>query len=166
MANREIRMIAAVSPDGVIGVDGRIPWRYPSDLARFKRLTTSTTVIMGRSTYESMGKPLPNRRNLVVTTRAISGVECFSTLPAALESCTGAVWLIGGARIYAEGMGYADLIDLTYVPDAIDVTGAVLFPPIDEAVFEPGPRTQDPDDPRLERRIYRRRATARSSSAT
>jgi dihydrofolate reductase len=157
-----IGMIAAVSPDGVIGVDGKIPWHYPADLKRFKSLTLDGTIIMGRVTYESIGKPLPKRRNVVITSRDIPGVECFRDIPSALATCTGNVWFIGGASIYREAMRYADLIDLTYVPDQIEREDAVRFPEIDQQLFEPGPRERDPDDPRLEHRIYRRR---RSSSS-
>lgn len=153
-----VGMIVAVSPDGVIGVDGRIPWHYSADLKRFKRLTIDTTIIMGRRTYESIGRPLPKRRNVVVTRSDIEGVECFRDVKSALESCSGPVWFIGGARIYQEAMQHCDLIDVTYVPDRIETAGAVRFPEIDEAVWEPGPRTPHPDDPNLEHRVYRRRA--------
>lgn len=153
-----VGMIVAVSPEGVIGVDGRIPWHYPGDLKRFKRLTVDTTIIMGRHTYESIGRPLPKRRNVVITRREIEGVECFKDVKSALESCSGPVWFIGGARIYAEAMEHCDLIDVTYVPDRIEAAGAVRFPEIDEARFEPGPRVTHPDDPRLEHRVFRRRA--------
>jgi dihydrofolate reductase len=157
-----IGMIAAVSPDGVIGVGGKIPWHYPADLKRFKSLTLDGTVIMGRTTYESIGKPLPKRRNLVITASEIPGVECFRDIASALATCTGNVWFIGGARIYREAMQYVDLIDLTYVPDQIEDPNAVRFPEIDPHQFEPGPRERDADDPRLEHRTYRRR---RSSSS-
>ena len=153
-------MIAAVSPEGVIGVDGRIPWRYPGDLRRFKRLTLGSAVIMGRATWESMGgRPLPGRRNVVVTSRALDGVEHHSSLGAALAACAAEpVWLIGGARIYAEGLDAVDLIDLTYVPDHVDRPDAVRFPPIDEQIWEPGPLLPHEEEPALTRREYRRRA--------
>ena len=151
-------IIAAVSRDGVIGLDGEIPWRYPADQKRFKRLTLGSTVIMGRLTWESLPKkPLVDRRNVVITRREIEGVESFPDIASALATCEGDVWFIGGARVYEEAMRYADLIDLTYVPDNIDAPGAVHFPEIDETVWEAGPREPDPDDPRLERRVYRRR---------
>jgi dihydrofolate reductase len=153
-------MIAAVSPEGVIGVDGGIPWRYAGDLRRFKRLTLGSAVIMGRATWESMGgRPLPGRRNVVITSHALPAVEHHPSLPAALAACTfEPVWLIGGARIYQEGMGLVDLIDLTYVPDHVDRADAVRFPPIDERVWEPGPLLPHEDEPALRRREYRRRA--------
>ena len=79
-------MIYAVSPEGVIGQDGAIPWYHPGDFRRFKRVTLGSTVIMGRKTFESMGKPLPGRRNSVVTSRPMNvpGAECAPTLREAL----------------------------------------------------------------------------------
>ena len=153
-----IGMIVAVSPDGVIGQHGKIPWHYPADLKRFKALTLDATVIMGRSTYESIGKPLPKRRNIAITSQEIAGIDCFRDIPSALATCSGRIWFIGGARIYREAMTYVDLIDVTYVPDRIEGSGLVYFPMIDETVFVPGPREKDPDDPRLEHRSYRRRS--------
>lgn len=153
-----VGIIAAVSPEGIIGVDGRIPWHYPADMKRFKRLTTGTTVIMGRRTWESLpAKPLKNRRNVVITSHDLDAVECYRDIPSALASAEGDVWFIGGARIYEEAMRYTDVIDLTYVPDSIDAASAVFFPEIDEEVWEPGPRERAPEDPRLERQIFRRR---------
>jgi dihydrofolate reductase len=152
-------IIVAVSPEGVIGVGGKVPWHYPADLKRFKRLTLGTTVIMGRLTWESIGsRPLKGRRNVVITTKALPGVECYASVAAALESCEGDVWFVGGARVYAEAMAYAELIDVTYVPDSIAAAGAVHFPDIDAAAWQAGPLLIHEDDPRLKRRIYRRKA--------
>ncbi len=152
-----VGMIAALSPEGVIGLGGAIPWRHPGDVRRFKRLTRGTTVIMGRLTWESMkGKPLPERRNIVISRHAVPGVESFRDLASALAACEGPVWLIGGARIYEEGMRYADVIDLTYVPDHVIDDAAVRFPPIDESIFAPGPRLEHEDQPGLTRRVYTR----------
>lgn len=150
-------LIVAVSPEGVIGVDGRIPWHYPGDLKRFKRLTTGTTVIMGRRTYESIGRPLPNRRNLVITQTSIPEVECYRALHEALAETSGPVWFIGGARIYAEAMRFADRIDLTEVPDHVDHPDAVRFPEIDPELWEAGPWMPHDDDPRLRVRAYHKR---------
>lgn len=157
-----IGMIVAVSPEGVIGVEGKIPWRYPADMKRFKRLTVGGTVIMGRRTWESMGqKALADRRNIVISRGAIAGAERFLSLPEALATCQGPVWLIGGRAIYQEGMEHADRIDVTYVPDPIAAPGAVKFPPIDPALWNEGPLVQHEDDPRLQRRVYTRRRQVR-----
>src|SRR6185295_12074192 len=84
-----IGLIVAVSPEGVIGLGGRIPWRHPGDLKRFKRMTTGATVIMGRKTWESIGKPLANRRNIVISHSVIDtpGVDTFSNIGDALATC-------------------------------------------------------------------------------
>ncbi len=157
-------MIYAQSPDGVIGIGNAIPWRHPGDFRRFKRVTLGTTIVMGRKTYESMGKPLPGRRNVVVTRSPIDapGVECVATIEEALALAGSAdLWFVGGARIYEEGMRYADLIDVTYVPDQVAGEGAVHAPPIDEALFEPGPLLPHEDEEGLSRRVYTRRAQAK-----
>src|SRR5882672_1666299 len=102
-------MIYAMSPEGVIGVHGKIPWRYPGDLKRFKRLTTGSTVIMGRATFESIGRPLPGRRNVVVTSRLadVPGIQCARSIDEALSLAGDAdIWFIGGARIYEGAMGH------------------------------------------------------------
>ena len=159
-------IIAAVSPEGVIGVEGRMPWHYPGDLKRFKRLTLGSTVVMGRLTWESLGKkPLVGRRNVVITRRPIEGVEgveCFPSIEAALATCEGDVWFIGGTRIFEEAMKFADTIDLVYVPDEIPSAGAVYFPEISESDWEAGPLETHPDDSRLEHRVYRRRKRAQT----
>ncbi len=166
--------IAAVSPEWVIGLHNQVPWRHPGDFRRFKRVTLGATVIMGRLTWESMHrKPLPGRRNLVVTRHPDPSIECFPTLEGALlaaragartpagttreTAVNGDVWFIGGARVYAEAMPHVDLLDITFVPDHVTDPAAVRFPTIDERVFEPGPLLPHEDEPGLSRRIYRRR---------
>jgi dihydrofolate reductase len=159
-------MIYARSPEGVIGLDNAIPWRHPGDFRRFKRVTLGSTIIMGRKTFESMGKPLPGRRNIVVTRSKIDvpGVECVPSIERALALAGKAdVWFVGGAKIYQEGMRYADLIDVTYVPDHVDARspGAVVAPVIDEGVFRPGPLLAHEDEEGLSRRVYTRRQKAK-----
>jgi len=154
-------IIFAASPNGIIGVDGAIPWRYLGDWRRFKRVTLGSAVVMGRTTFESIGKPLPGRRNIVVTSRAIDvpGVERARSVEEALELAGGGdVWFIGGARIFEDAMKYTDVIDVTYVPDYVDGRDAVYAPLIDEGVFEPGPVVAHEDEPALRRRVYSRRA--------
>ena len=154
-------MILAVSPEGVIGVHGKIPWRHPGDMRRFKRVTMGSTVIMGRATFDETGKPLPGRRNIVVTRRPldVAGVERVGSVDDALARAgDGDVWFIGGARIYEEAMRHVDVIDVTYVPDHVHAPDAVHAPPIDERVFEPGPLLPHEDEPGLTRRVFHRRA--------
>jgi len=151
--------IWAQSPEGIIGVDGRIPWRHPGDFRRFKRVTMGAMVVMGRRTFDSIGHPLAGRRNVVVTSRPLSvpGVERVASLEEALSRAgDGDVWFIGGARIYEEALKYVDLIDVTYVPDRVSAPGAVHAPRIDWR-FIAGPMQVHEDDPALKTRVYRRR---------
>ena len=154
-------MLWAESPEGVIGLDGKIPWRHPGDQRRFKRLTVGSAIVMGRKTWESLPrKPLPERRNVVLTRAPIEGVECYPSLDAALAAVPGDVWIIGGERAYAEAMRRADVIDVTYVPDRVTHPDAVKFPGIDAAVFEAGELVAHEDAEGLTRRVYRRRGQA------
>ncbi len=160
----QLGMIAAVSlPGWVIGVndrpEGSIPWHHREDLQRFKRLTTDHTIIMGRRTFASIGRPLPKRRNIIIsrTMPPAPGVEVFASLESALEACEGQVWLIGGARVYEAGMKHAELIDITIVPERIEEDDVTRFPSVDPAVFQAEPDQPYEGAPHLVRRIYRRR---------
>jgi dihydrofolate reductase len=154
----------AQSPEGVIGAGGTIPWRYSGDLKRFKRLTLGSTVVMGRATFESMrSRPLPGRRNVVVSSRAIDvpGIEVVRSVGEALALAgPDDIWFIGGRRIYEDAMAVADVIDVVYVPDSVSAQDAVHAPAIDEGVFEPSPLLPHEDEPSLTRRTYRRRSIA------
>jgi dihydrofolate reductase len=127
-----IHLIAAVASNNVIGRNGGLPWHLPADLKHFRDLTTGHTVIMGRLTYESVGRPLPRRRNIIVSTKMASppaGVEVVPSLQAALAlPIAGECFIVGGARLYAEALPYATVLDLTKVE--ADVEGDVLFPPV------------------------------------
>ena len=159
-------IMVAMSPEGVIGLDGKIPWHYRGDLRRVKRLTLGTTLIMGRVTWESLGsRPLPGRRNLVVTRHDLPGAECFRTLGAALAASVGKVWFFGGEGIYREALPLADFIDVVYVPDHITAPGAVHFPAIEPSEWEEGPLLPHEDEPSLTRRIYTRKASRPSLAA-
>ena len=106
---------------GVIGVNGKLPWNIPSDLENFKKLTNGKTVIMGRKTYESIGHPLPNRRNIVLTKGKIEGVETYTSLTEAIAMCSGEdVFLIGGKRVLEEGFEIADKIIISSVPVCVE----------------------------------------------
>jgi dihydrofolate reductase len=126
-------------------------------------MTSGSTVVMGRVTFESIGKALSGRRNIVVTRRPIDavGVESVGSVGEALALAgEGDVWFIGGARIYSDAMAHVDVIDVTYVPDRIDAPDAVLAPSIDERIFEASPVVPHEDEPVLTRRTYRRREVA------
>ena len=150
-------ILVAVSPEGIIGKDNSIPWHYSADLKRFKRLTLGKTVIMGRRTWESLPvKPLPDRRNIVITQSSLDDVECFSSIDDALATCEGDVWFIGGAGIYQEALGKADIIDMTLVPDNISGEGCVRFPTIGNE-WDAGPIEALETDGNLKHQTYTRR---------
>lgn len=138
-----IGIIAAVSSNGVIGVNNQLPFHYPDDLKHFKKMTNDSVVIMGRKTFESLGKPLKDRENVVITSQQIPGVTCYSSVPTALARESIKLrdhevntWFIGGASIYQEAMKYVDHIFLTITPDYIDDPTAVRFPWINPLMFE------------------------------
>jgi dihydrofolate reductase len=122
----DIVFIVAVADNGVIGTDGRLPWRLKSDLRHFRAITMGHPVVMGRKTFLSIGKPLPGRTNIVVTRDpafSVAGAITAPTLPAALDVARGdalrrgvdAIMIIGGADIYAQLMPMATRIELTRV---------------------------------------------------
>jgi dihydrofolate reductase len=128
-----ITLIAAVARNGIIGRDGRMPWRLPTDLARFKRLTLGHTVLMGRKTWESVRRPLVGRRNVVLTRdRSFSapGCEVVHSIDEG-RALAGELFVIGGAAVYTAFMPFADRLLITHV-DA-DVDGDTDFPRIDPA---------------------------------
>src|SRR3954468_3166472 len=102
-----VYLVAAVASNGIIGKDGQLPWHLPEDLKHFKKLTLGHPVIMGRKTWESLGRPLPGRENIVITRTAgydAPGAAVASSLPAALALCIGqsVAFVIGGEAIFAE----------------------------------------------------------------
>ena len=150
-------ILVAVSPEGIIGRNNTIPWHYSADLKRFKRLTTGKTIIMGRKTWESLPvKPLPNRRNIVISRSSIENVDCFRSIDEALETCEGDIWFIGGAGIYEEAMLKSDVIDMTLVPDNISGEGCIHFPKIGIEWIE-GETKPLKEDTKLMHKNYTRR---------
>lgn len=132
--NQRRGLIAAINSEGVIGVDNRIPWDCPADMKRFRHLTTGGTVIMGRRTFESIGRCLPKRTNIVVSSQfAPMGGDPFyvNDLDSALRLAGSDVWFIGGTGIYREALerGLVDVMELTWLLDE-NSTGdnAVHFP--------------------------------------
>jgi dihydrofolate reductase len=133
-----VAVIAAVSRNGVIGRNGTLPWHLPLDLKYLKALTIGKRIIMGRRTWESFPKPLPNREHVVVTSHALavpSDVHCVRTLTEALAIAnpTDPVFVIGGSAIYAEALAFTDDLYLTEI-DA-DVSGDTFFPSWSRADF-------------------------------
>ena len=174
-----IGIIAAVSHNGVIGVDNKIPWDYPADMKYFRTTTAGGNVIFGRKTFESIGRALPKRRNIVISRTKVDvpGVETFPTItealvrieddnPKAVAMFSGApevqvipanTWFCGGSSIYEEGMDHADEIHLTVTPDVIRRSDAVRFPLISPRLFEVKSWTQlTPGDDTLRLYVYKR----------
>src|ERR1700754_2685293 len=114
-----VTIVVAISENHAIGKDNKLLWHLPKDLKHFKEITTGHTVIMGRKTYDSVGKPLPNRRNIIITRQdiAIDGCEVTSSIEGALELCKTEeeVFIVGGAEIYRQSMHLTDRIYLTIV---------------------------------------------------
>ena len=130
----KITLIAALDEARAIGRGGELPWRLPDDLKRFKALTLGKTVLMGRKTFESIGRPLPQRRNLVLTrdsSFAATGVEVVHNLQDALEDD---LVVIGGGEIYALTLPIATTLELTLVQTVIPDADA-FFPAWDSAAF-------------------------------
>ena len=130
----KISLIAAMSENRVIGRDGALPWHLPADLARFKSITTGHTLIMGRKTFESVGKPLPNRRSIVISRNSdyqCEGVVVAHSFDEALEHGAGQeeVFVLGGQAVFELALPRADRIYLTMVHASID--GDTHFPPFD-----------------------------------
>ncbi len=133
-----LTVIAAVARNGAIGKDNALLWRLPEDLQFFKRTTIGSPIIMGRKTFDSIGKPLPGRRNIVITRNTgwlAAGIEVAHSLEAALHLVADVprVFVIGGAQVYAEALPHADELVLTEV--GRDFEGDVFFPPWDKAAF-------------------------------
>ncbi len=130
-----ISIISAMARNRTIGINNTLPWRLPEDLKYFKALTLGHHIIMGRKTYESIGKPLPGRTTVIVTRGdypAPDGVKIAHSLPQAIEVC-GAdeeIFFVGGAELYAQALSLADRLYLTEIQ--ADVEGDAWFPLFDK----------------------------------
>jgi dihydrofolate reductase len=169
----EIALIAAMDKNRAIGINNSMPWHLPDDFAHFKRLTLNHPIIMGRKTFESIGRPLPSRRNMVVSRNAnftSVGVEVFASLEAAIEAAampedalnvpqgdylrvegvpkasSNTVFIIGGATIYTQALPLAQRLYLTQV-DA-EINGDTWFPAIDATQWREASRVHHASDAR------------------
>lgn len=132
----KISMIAAMAQDRVIGVDNKMPWHLPADFKFFKRVTLGKPIIMGRKTYQSIGRPLPGRKNIVLTrdkTLKIEGVDCVQTVEQALQLVKGVdeVMVIGGATIYEQFLPISERLYLTFID--LKIAGDTQFPDYERA---------------------------------
>ncbi|MFM5587010.1 type 3 dihydrofolate reductase [Aeromonas media] len=151
-----ISMIAAMAHDRVIGLDNQMPWHLPADLAHFKRVTLGKPVLMGRKTFESIGRPLPGRRNLVISRNPdyrAEGVEVVDSVEAALALLASGekvdeLMVIGGGHLYGQLLPKADCLYLTRIDLA--VAGDTRFPAFDESDWvrtESDPHQPDEKNP-------------------
>jgi len=141
-----VSIVAAVARNGVIGRAGGLPWRLSSDLKRFKAETTGKVVVMGRKTFESIGRPLPDRANIVITrdrSFRAPGADVTYSLADALSLARvrgrclphpGEVCIIGGAQVYEQAMPMADRLVVTHIDAAVE--GDATFPPIPQEAWQ------------------------------
>ncbi|WP_439534631.1 dihydrofolate reductase [Polymorphobacter sp.] len=139
----EVVLVVARADNGVIGRDGTLPWRLSADLKRFKALTVGKPVLMGRKTFESIGRPLPGRHNIVLTRQPgwqADGVSVAPNLAEAIAAAgmdprarAAALMVIGGADIYAQALPLADRVELTEVH--VDADGDTVLPAFNAAVW-------------------------------
>lgn len=171
-----ISLIAAVARNGVIGIENRLPWHLPEDLAHFKATTLGKPIVMGRKTFESLGRPLPGRLNVVVTREpgllatslaervpsSAGAVQPVGSIQEALVAARDAeeVFFIGGANLYEQVLPLADRLYLTEVN--IEPDGDALFPDFDRMAFRETSRTRHQgakgDPLRFDLVVYERRA--------
>ena len=149
MPSPRLNLIAALGQNGVIGIDNRLPWRLSEDLKHFKALTLGHPVLMGRKTYESLWRPLPGRRNIVITRNPecrLEGAEIAYSLEQALALCEGAdeVFFIGGADLYRQALPLVQRLYLTEV--AASPPGDAFFPSFDRARWRESVRDRRRDD--------------------
>ena len=144
-----LAIIAAVAANGVIGHRGGLPWTLPEDLRHFKALTMGHTLVMGRATYDSIGRPLPGRRTIVITRQtvwSVPGVDvAHSVDEALLMAGRGDVFVAGGGDVYRQCLDRADRLHLTLVGVAVD--GDTWFPDFDRTVFHEVAREEHPEGP-------------------
>lgn len=145
----ELILVAAMARNRVIGHQGRMPWHLPADLKHFKAITLGHPVVMGRKTFESIGKPLPGRLNVVVSRKQPQlpdGVVLAGSLDEALKACDDAdrVMVIGGGEIYRQALPLASGLELTFVDD--EPEGDTRFPEFDRLEWELKQMTARPAD--------------------
>lgn len=136
---KEVILIAAVAKNGIIGKGNELPWKLPKDMKFFANTTKNHTVIMGRKTWDSIPskyKPLPDRRNIVITRQLenIDGAEVFDNFEKAIEASTGQIYICGGGEIYKLALSFATKLILTEVHAEIE--GDILFPNFNQKQYK------------------------------
>jgi dihydrofolate reductase len=138
-ASPRLELIVAMAANRVIGRGGQLPWHLPDDLKHFKQLTIAHSILMGRKTYESIGKPLPGRRNIVVSETLTRPPHPDVALARSLDdaislaSNSSVAFIIGGAALYAAAMPRVQTMHVTQLDDAVE--GDTLFPPFDQSAW-------------------------------
>ena len=145
MSKPVLTLVAAMASNRVIGINNTLPWHLPEDLKHFKAVTLGKPVLMGRKTYDSIGRLLPGRRNIVITRQAdwqAAGVEVAHSLEQALEMAADVaeVCLIGGAELYRQAIVAADCLRLTEIAQPFD--GDAHFPAFDRQVWQEESRSE------------------------
>ncbi|WP_303848798.1 dihydrofolate reductase [Apibacter mensalis] len=150
-------IIAALDENNAIGNNNQLLWHLPLDLKRFKSLTQNHVILMGRKTFESLGRPLPNRQNMVISSKAdypvTNNVYLFSSLHEAIEAARSKdsnPYIIGGGTIYSQALKYADTLELTLVHTQMDKADT-YFPEID---FSEWNKTFDEFHPKDDKHLY------------
>jgi dihydrofolate reductase len=135
-----VTIMAAIAANNALGKNNQLIWHLPADLKRFKKTTLNHAVIMGRKTYESLGKPLPNRINIVITrdkNYKVEGCVIVNSLKEALKAAAEVdenPFILGGAEIYKQAMPFADKLDITFVHHQFEAD--VYFPEIDKTIWK------------------------------
>jgi len=135
-----VTIMAAIAANNALGKDNQLIWHLPADLKRFKKTTLNHAVIVGRKTYESLGKPLPNRTNIVITrdkNYQVEGCVIVNSLKEALKAALKVdenPFILGGAEIYKQAMQFADILDITFVHHQFEAD--VFFPEIDKNIWK------------------------------
>ena len=145
-----LSIVVAMDCNRLIGKDNELPWYLPADLAFFKKLTTGNTILMGRRTFDSIGRPLPSRRNIIITRNTnieITGCEVVNSIEEALSLAQGEteVMVIGGAKLYQQILPIADRLYITQIESEFD--GDTYFPSYNEAEwFQISLDSREPDE--------------------
>ena len=134
-----VTIIAAIAKNNALGKDNQLIWHLPADLKRFKNVTTGHHVIMGRKTFESLGKPLPNRTTIIITrdpNYTVEGCIVTNSLADALKAAISDKnpFILGGAEIYNQAIEFADVLDLTFIDHEFDAD--VFFPEIEKSIWK------------------------------